>query len=187
MSNRELRSRERIDYAIFNKTGEKTPFNQARECPRESDGSSEESLSGSDNSQDRTLVLNEVESEGLSILSGELKRLSVSSPTESHHPPVSSTTVPQPEAGGPFTEVQLDSLASFSVSSTTEPKPSVVGSLSEGQLDSLASCSVSSPTEPKPSGVGSLSEVQLDSLASCSVSSPTELLHRTKAFSCWFS
>ena len=43
MSKRELRSLERIDYAVLNETGERTPYNQIRESPQQSDGSSEES------------------------------------------------------------------------------------------------------------------------------------------------
>ena len=86
MSDRNLRSVERIDYAVLHSTGDRTPYNQIRETPRDSDGSSEDSLSGSENSQDRTLVLNESEVEGLASLSEELERLSVvSTPTDSSH------------------------------------------------------------------------------------------------------
>ena len=80
MSKRTLRKLPRIDYAVLHDSGERTPYSQIRESPQESDGSSEESLSGSDNSQDRTLIRDEVESEGLSVLSEELRRLSVVSP-----------------------------------------------------------------------------------------------------------
>ena len=135
MSDRKLRSCERIDYAIFNETGERThysqAYNQVHECPHQSDGSSEESLSGSDNSQDRTLVLNEAEAEDFSTLSGELNRLSVSTPTESHHPSVSSPTEPQPSAVGSITEAHLDAPASYSVSSPTKSDNPPFGSPSD--------------------------------------------------------
>ena len=86
MSDRNLRSVERIDYAVLHSTGDRTPYNQIRETPRDSDGSSEDSSSGSENSQDRTLVLSESEVEGLASLSEELERLSVvSTPTDSSH------------------------------------------------------------------------------------------------------
>ena len=61
MSDRELRNVERIDYAVLNDRGERTPYNQIRENPQESDGSSEESLTESDNSQERTLVGDEAD------------------------------------------------------------------------------------------------------------------------------
>ena len=86
MSDRALRNLERIDYAVLHDSGERTPYNQIRESPQESDGSSEESLSGSDNSQDRTLIRDEVETEGLSVLSEELRRLSVVSPPTGLNP-----------------------------------------------------------------------------------------------------
>ena len=59
MSGRQHRDVERIDYAVLHRTGQKTPFNTIREDPGDSDGSSEDSQSGSDDSADRTLVFDE--------------------------------------------------------------------------------------------------------------------------------
>ena len=75
MSKRTLRKLPRIDYAVLHDSGERTPYSQIRESPQESDGSSEESLSGNDNSQDRTLIRDEVESRGVICSLRELKTL----------------------------------------------------------------------------------------------------------------
>ena len=170
MSKRTLRKLPRIDYAVLHDSGERTPYSQIRESPQESDGSSEESLSGSDNSQDRTLIRDEVESEGLSVLSEELRRLSVVSPPTRLNPSINSVIEPQQSIVGSHTDDPYSVLAVSPSAELHYSNPTASSSAAAHYSESAVSS-----TEPHCSYPTASSPTELNYSANLTESDPSLL------------